>query len=160
MRLTLGEKVYDLELNFGRIQAAQRRLCLSVWPVGIDYMKAAPADLFYRLFVAAADLPSLDAAYAAVTSEDEETALSVAVLQLLEAYQPEKMKALAEQVGKGVQESLKGFPSTSGSGAGPSLVSTSGSTGPTLTPVQNANGVGSPTNGKREKQRETTRRLV
>lgn len=160
MQLTLSGKVYDLELNFGRIQAAQRRLCLSVWPVGIDYMKAAPADLFYRLFAAAADLPSLDAAYAAVTSEDEETALSVAVLQLLEAYQPEKLKALAEQVGKGVQEALMTSPVTSGSGAGPSLSSTSASAGPTSMHAPNGSGVGLSTSGKREKQRETTRRLV
>lgn len=157
VNLNLSTGNYSLELNFRRIQQAERKFGCSVWPPGADQAKASPRDPLYRLFAAAADL-TLDQAYEAVRSDKDVALLDEAVYAALAEYQPEVMKALAmTQAGA---ESLNRDPLTTGKPDGPSPVSTSDSPEPTSENAPNGSGRPFIANGSRGKRRETTRLLV
>jgi len=160
MQLTLNGRSHELELNFRRIQQAQRRLGLPVWPMGgLDGRD--PMEFAYRLFAAAAEL-TLDEAYEAVGSDEDLELMGDAVSQLMEAYQPEKWKALlamTEALMEAKRMSLNP-PRTSaisGKSAGPLPAFTSDSPALTSANAQNGSGPISAVTGKRGKPRETTR---
>lgn len=157
MQLTLGEKTFELELNFRRIQQAQRKLGLSVWPPGADYNDRSPHEFVHRLFAAAAGL-TLDESYDAVGSEEDLAKLGDAIHQLMQAYQPEKWWALLTLMGIEEEPKPALSPTTSGTNDGPSPAPTSDSPAPTSESAPSASGPTLLANGSRGKQRETTRR--
>lgn len=160
MRLTLGEKTYELELNFRRIQQAQRRLGLPIWPAdGLEGY--GPHEFVHRLFAAAAGL-TLDESYEAVGSDEDLVALGDAVSALMESYQPEKWRALLTMAETLMEAKRKSHnppqaSATSGPSAGPSPVSILDSPATTSASAPSASGPISVEPGRRAKPRETTR---